>query len=241
MATEAERCSASDRFLIMQPNPEESWWRMWGGLDGYAGAMVDKVLTEAADQLPSLPDGSRGGMSWRRATALVESLVSDDPMPAHITLFVETARAAPSNGETGVTIDAGPNVGPATLQAVLCESIIEVTARDEGGRFMDYGRKHRTAPPALKRALIARAGSRCEADGCQSRHRLQIHHLIPWSRGGPPTRTTWLSCAGSTIRSWSTNVASRSISTKAGASAFAIQNGARLGRYHPPSPTSTTV
>jgi hypothetical protein len=40
-----------------------------GRLDGYSGAIVDKALTEAADQLPPLPDGSRGTSSWRKATA----------------------------------------------------------------------------------------------------------------------------------------------------------------------------
>jgi 5-methylcytosine-specific restriction endonuclease McrA len=49
---------------------------------------------------------------------------------------------------------------------------------------MDYGRKQRTAPPALKRALLARYGFRCGADGCDSRHRLQVHHVVPWSQGG---------------------------------------------------------
>lgn len=184
MTAETEKRSAGDRFLVMQPSLDESWWRIWGGLDGHAGAVVDRVLSETADHLPRLPDGSQGDSTWRRATALVQSLVSDDAPPTQITFFVDTALAAASNGETGVSVDAGPNVGPATLEAVLCDSILEVTARDGDGRYMDYGRNHRTAPPALKRALLARAGSRCEADGCQSRHRLQIHHLVPWSEGG---------------------------------------------------------
>ena len=179
----AERRSANDRFFVMQPSLDESWWRLWGGLDGHSGSLVDKVLSEAADHLPEV-DGLATDHSWRRATALVQSLLSDDPPPSQVTFFVDTALATDTNGETGVTIDAGPNVGPATLQAVLCDSVLEVTARDGDGRYMDYGRRHRTAPPALKRALIARAGSRCEADGCQSQHRLQIHHLTPWSQGG---------------------------------------------------------
>lgn len=181
---ETERRSAGDRFLVLQPNLDESWWRLWGGLDGHAGALVDKVLSEAADNLPTFPDGTRGDTSWRRATALVESLMSDDPPPVQITFLVDTTLAAPSNAEAGVSIEAGPGVGPATLQAVLCDSVLEVTARDDEGRLMSYGRSHRTAPPALRRALLARAGSHCQADGCQSRHRLQIHHLVPWSRGG---------------------------------------------------------
>ncbi|MGD2061857.1 MAG: HNH endonuclease signature motif containing protein, partial [Acidimicrobiia bacterium] len=59
-----------------------------------------------------------------------------------------------------------------------------VIARSEDGRFMDYGRRQRTAPPALKRALLARYNHTCGADGCTSRHRLQVHHRKPWSQGG---------------------------------------------------------
>ena len=183
VTVEAEYRSAGDRFLVLQPSLDESWWRLWGGLEGHSGALVDKVLSEAADQLPEV-EGLSPDRSWRRATALVQSLVSDDPPPTQITFFVDTALATASNGETGVTIDAGPHVGPTTLEAVLCDSVLEVTARDGDGRYMDYGRRYRTAPPRLKRALIARAGSRCEADGCQSRHRLQIHHRTPWAQGG---------------------------------------------------------
>jgi 5-methylcytosine-specific restriction endonuclease McrA len=71
------------------------------------------------------------------------------------------------------------------LEAILCDGDTEVIARSGDGRFMDYGRRMRTAPPTLKRALLAHHGFRCGADGCDSRHRLQIHHVVPWSQGGP--------------------------------------------------------
>lgn len=183
ITAESERRTAADRYMVLQPNLDESWWKFWGGLDGYAGTLMDKVLSEKADNLPEV-EGLATDSSWRRATALFETLVSDDPQPVPVTLFVDTAHATATNGEAGVVLDGGPRVGPQTLQAILCDSILEVTARDGDGRYMDYGRKYRTAPPALKRALLARAGSVCEADGCQSRYRLQVHHRVPWSEGG---------------------------------------------------------
>jgi len=51
ITAEAEQRTAAHRFLVMQPSQDESWWKLWGGLDGHSGALVDKVLTEAADQL----------------------------------------------------------------------------------------------------------------------------------------------------------------------------------------------
>jgi hypothetical protein len=178
-----EARSAQDRFLVLQPTLDESWWRLWGGLDGHSGALVDKVLNEAADQLPEV-DGFSVDTSWKRATALVESLVSDEAPPAQVTVLVDTREAAASNGEAGVLLEPGARVGREALRAILCDASTEITARDGAGRYMEYGRRHRTAPPALKRALLAETGFTCAVDGCNSRRRLQIHHRTPWAEGG---------------------------------------------------------
>ncbi len=184
VTSEDEYRSADDRFLILQPSLDESWWKLWGGLDGVSGAIVDKVLSEAADQLPILPDATRGESSWRRATALVELAISDEPPPAQITVFVDAGHAVGSNGQSGVVLEAGPGVGRNALEATLCEAVTEVTVNSDDGIPMTYGRKSRNIPRSLRRAILHRDCNRCAADGCDSRHRLQIHHIVPWSRGG---------------------------------------------------------
>ncbi len=181
ITADAEMRSAVDRFLVLQPSLDESWWKFWGGLDGPAGAIVDKVLSEAAD---ALPDDVEGDAGWRKATALVESLISDDPPEGQVTVIVDAREAAESSAEAGVVLDSGVRVGRNALEAILCDANVEVVARTADGRFMDYGRRARTAPPSLKRVLLAEAGFRCAADGCTSRHRLQVHHLTFWSEGG---------------------------------------------------------
>ncbi|HEX6220669.1 MAG TPA: hypothetical protein VF115_06215, partial [Acidimicrobiia bacterium] len=93
VTADAEYRSAKDRFLVMQPSLDESWWRLWGGLDGPSGALVDKVLSEAADNLPDLPDEDTPGRGWLRATALVETLMSDTPPPANVSVFVDAKHA----------------------------------------------------------------------------------------------------------------------------------------------------
>ena len=134
-------------------------------MDGHSGALVDKVLTEAADQLPALPDGTRGDSSWRKANALVELCVSDDSPPTQVTVFVDAREAVQSNGEAGVVLKAGPRLGKQALEAVLCDATVEVTAKAEDGTPMVYGRSQRTAPPALKRALLYESQMMCQADG----------------------------------------------------------------------------
>lgn len=184
ITAEDEHRSGDDKYIALQPSLDESRWKLWGELDGNSGSLVDKVLSEGADALPELPDGSRGSEGWRRAIALVDCLVSDDPPPSQVTVIVDARDAAPSGGEAGVVLDAGVRVGQLALQAILCDADTEVVARTSDGRYMDYGRKQRTAPPSLKRALLAKYGFRCAADGCDSRRRLQVHHKTPWSEGG---------------------------------------------------------
>jgi HNH endonuclease/Domain of unknown function (DUF222) len=184
ISTEDEYRTANDQFLVMHPSLDESWWKLWGGFDGATGALVDKTLTQAADGLPLHPDGTRGDHSWRKAIALAELCITDDPPAAQLTVFVDTNHATASNGQAGVVLEAGPRIGRKALQAILCDAIIEITPHLEDGTPMVYGRKTRTIPPALRRAIIHRDGNVCTADGWDSRNRLQIHHLITWSQDG---------------------------------------------------------
>jgi 5-methylcytosine-specific restriction endonuclease McrA len=184
ITAEDEFRTADERFLVIQPSLDESWWKLWGGLDGFSGALVDKVLTEAADQLPDLPDGSKGNSSWRKATALVGLCTSDDAPPAQVTVFVDARHAAATNGQSGVVLEAGPRVGADALAGILCDATTEVIARAEDGRYMEYGRRLRTAPPSLRQAILDRDGNACAGDGCDSRYRLETHHVVPWSQGG---------------------------------------------------------
>ncbi len=192
---------------MIQPSLDESWWKLWGGLDGASGALVDKVLTEAADQLPELPDGTRGDQSWRKATALVELCISDNPPPSQVTVFVDAAEAVASNGQAGVVLEAGPRVGADALTAILCDATTEVIARTEDGRLMDVWAQaaHRSpldaaGDPASGRQCLCRRCLRVPVSNRGTSHRpldrRRAHRsrqpdlalLVPSSRSGPRTR-----------------------------------------------------
>ena len=99
-------------------------------------------------------------------------------------MFVDASEASESNGQAGVILEAGPKVGAQALAAILCDATTEVQVTIDDGRPLQYGRRSRTVPPALRRAVIHRDGGVCAADGCNSRYRIQVHHKIPWSQGG---------------------------------------------------------
>jgi hypothetical protein len=184
LTAEDEICSAEDRYLIMQPSLDESWWTLRGGLDGVTGAVIDQALMKKADELPELPDGSRGSAAWRRATALYELASGGQSPQAQITVFIDAEKATPTDGKAGIRLLAGPRVGAHALEAILCDCVTEVTVNAEDGTPMVYGRTHRITPPSLRRAELAKTGGHCSIDGCNSTYRVEIHHKTPWSQGG---------------------------------------------------------
>lgn len=177
MTTADDHRSHRSQHFAMQPNLDESSWSLWGELDGYGGAVVHKVLTEAADRIQDLPDGTRPGVGYRRAVALVDICEGSRPEIATtplITVFVD---------DTGVEVEAGTSIGPGVLDKIACAGSLEVI-RTTGGRPLGVGRRSRIISNRLKRFILHCDGG-CTADGCTSRYRLEPHHILPWSEGGP--------------------------------------------------------
>jgi 5-methylcytosine-specific restriction endonuclease McrA len=177
------------RHFLLQPTLDRSGYRAWGMLSGLDGSVVERALFERADTFPPPPDAARATIGGRLADALVsvceDSLSGDGDGEATVltTVFVDAALAAPTRGETGAEVAAGPRVGPLTLEQILCGGTVEVTAITPDGVPLAYGRRRSAIPPRLRRYVLHRDGG-CVADGCTSRYRLQPHHLVPWSEGG---------------------------------------------------------
>jgi hypothetical protein len=80
-------------------------------------------------------------------------------------------------------IEDGPAISRATAQAIACCATVSSMLHDHKGDPLDVGRRHRTPPPALRRAVRERDRYRCQHPGCNSR-KVQIHHIRHWSKGG---------------------------------------------------------
>jgi len=179
------------RHLVMQPSLDQSRWRLWGSLPGHEGALVDKVLTDTADSFPQPPEGSVYTRAQRRADALVATCTGNSAGsgPASVvSVFVDATHRSQLNAtqpRSGVRAEvaAGPRIGPQTLERLLCDSTVEVTAVTENGQPLGVGRTTAAIPPRLKRYVLWRDQG-CVIDGCTSRYRLQPHHITPFSKGG---------------------------------------------------------
>ena len=190
MSSEQERKSFADRFLMLQPSLDESWWRLAGGLLGPEGQAVEKALLERADQFPRLEGEGRAQRMADALTSLaLDSLTggSQDNPGRDITVadvIVDAHLAAQTSGEAGVRLAGGPQVGPNVLSEILCTGQVRVIVSDKEGNRVDYSDRGEAIPPAVRALIWKRDQGQCSVDGCRSRYRLQPHHIVERRHGG---------------------------------------------------------
>ncbi|MEX2323487.1 MAG: HNH endonuclease [Acidimicrobiia bacterium] len=175
--------------------------RCWPSLDSAVG-FIHAELTGTDWQLVTGALDSRGDRlprdevataEQRRADALVALAhdwldgrhcpTEESSSTAIVTVLVDPELASATNGEAGVTIPAGPRVGPSTLDEIMCGGAVEVVLSADSGVPLAVGPTTRVVPPKVRRFVLARDGG-CVVEGCTSRYRLEVHHVIPRSQGG---------------------------------------------------------
>jgi hypothetical protein len=180
-----ERTEFGRRSFTLQPNLDESRYRMFGELPGYEGRVVAKALFERAEEMPSLPDGTRESADTRTADALYQICMDDldgnttagtSSGPA-ANVFVDAALASATGGESGSWLDNGMPVGPDILAEILCQGTVGVTAVTAAGTPLGVGNATSEIPPRIRRFVLHRDNGMCTIDGCRSRYRLQPHHI----------------------------------------------------------------
>lgn len=187
-----ERRRHADRYLMLQPNLDQTSLRILGELVGVDAAAFEQVIVDTADQIFALPGGHREPRRARMADALV-NIVVDSAMPSIrtgetsvaspvVSVLVDATQATATNGESGVRTLSGLRLGPAALEAILCDSIIEVNTVTADGVVLGVGDRARPIPPRIRRYIHQRDWM-CTADGCASRYRLQPHHIVRHADG----------------------------------------------------------
>jgi Domain of unknown function (DUF222)/HNH endonuclease len=152
------------------------------------GAVFVRALEAARDRLQEREwNQERGSAEPRRPTS-AEALVA----MAHLSLAgnVDTGSAGeryqvvvhvePTEGS--YVLEDGPALAPETAERLACDaSVVEIVERD--GEPLSVGRRTRTIPPAIRRALQAR-DQRCQFPGCENKRFLHAHHIRHWAQGG---------------------------------------------------------
>ena len=82
----------------------------------------------------------------------------------------------------GGRLDCGVGLPAATLSRLSCDaSVVALVERD--GKPLSVGRKTRSIPPSVARALRARDGG-CRFPGCDRDRFVDAHHVEHWAHGG---------------------------------------------------------
>jgi len=118
-----------------------------------------------------------GGAPTDRAELLLEALAA----------LVEAAEKGPRgprkegppvqihvHEKDGVILAEGRPVGRADAARMRCDAII----------CKNGVRSRTTIPPRVRREVLGRDGHRCRAPGCHRTRFLEVHHIVPSSRGG---------------------------------------------------------
>ncbi|NNF41304.1 MAG: DUF222 domain-containing protein, partial [Woeseiaceae bacterium] len=80
-------------------------------------------------------------------------------------------------------IEGGPHVTAVTSRRVACDCSVVGIKEDENGEPLSIGRRSRSIPPPMRRALQHRDGG-CRFPGCTNTRFVDGHHIKHWADGG---------------------------------------------------------
>jgi hypothetical protein len=169
-----------------------------GRLPAEIGALFVRALQAAQDSLPIPKDVSaetsadeRRGTCQRRVEALAtlaESFLASGPKDLSgadrqqivVHVGVETLK----HSEAGrCELEYGPSIAAETARRLACDASVVQIIETEKGEPLNVGRKTRTIPPGIRRALNARDRG-CRFPGCCFKRYVDGHHVKHWAHGG---------------------------------------------------------
>ncbi|QIB66710.1 HNH endonuclease signature motif containing protein [Kineobactrum salinum] len=74
-------------------------------------------------------------------------------------------------------------IAPHTARRLSCDATLVTVLEDKDGNVLNIGRRSRTVPPALNRALKIRDKT-CRFPGCCESRYVDVHHIQHWADGG---------------------------------------------------------
>lgn len=99
-----------------------------------------------------------------------------------VVVHIDLAALGSRDADAAATLDEGVALPAETARRLGCDaSVIALVERD--GEPLSVGRKTRSIPPALARALRARDGG-CRFPGCGRDRFIDAHHIEHWAHGG---------------------------------------------------------
>jgi len=181
---QAQQAFAS-RSLRVSRNVERGMMTITVELPMETGELVEKALDKARDDSVSKIEFVDESWSARQADAMVSMSgsylsgnvdqsrnTSDDYL---VTIHVDQSALTNGNGRSSLPIES--------VKRLCCDGHAVVIGENEKGEPLNIGRKTRTVPTAIKRALQSRDKC-CAFPGCHHTRFVDAHHIEHWSNGG---------------------------------------------------------
>ena len=183
--TEANRKHAN-RSLRMHRDLERGTMTITVELPLETGELLEKALDRARESVSSqTPEFVNESWSVQQADAMLtmanaylsgsnESSASQSDN-YQVTVHVDRSALANNDGRSSLPIES--------VKRLCCDGDAVVIVENEDGEPLSVGRKTRTVPIAIKRALRAR-DTGCVFPGCHHTRFVDAHHIHHWSAGG---------------------------------------------------------
>jgi len=133
---------------------------------------TEPISQRRADALFRMAEGYRSGSGIQN---------SGDRYLVHVHTDMETLKADGTGGESEV--EDNRNVSAETSRRLSCDAGVVHWLNNDKGDSLSVGRKTRTIPPAIRRALKRRDDG-CRFPGCTCSRFVDAHHITHWADGG---------------------------------------------------------
>jgi len=137
----------------------------------------DPVAARRADALERLADAFFNKASSTESSAVAggdRSTINLHTTPDTLAADGETAKAE---------LESGACVSAETARRLACDCGVVHWNEDQDGSALNVGRKTRSIPPAIRRAL-QRRDQGCRFPGCTAHKYVDAHHIVHWADGG---------------------------------------------------------
>ena len=124
-------------------------------------------------------EGSGGGVSHEHPAPLSGGRAERFQVLLHVDADTLDSEAEPGRSH----LEDGVRVSAETSRRLSCDAGLVQVTTGEQGKILDVGRRTRTIPPSIRRALDVRDGG-CRFPGCGLRF-TEAHHIEHWADGGP--------------------------------------------------------
>jgi hypothetical protein len=153
-----------------------------GALDRARGLerKVDEHRIEQPD--PKRPSRADGMVTLAESYLAGNAGTGNGGERFQVMLHVDQDPLAPDGALAG-TLDDGTRVSAETLRRVACDCGLVAVGHDKTATTMSIGRRSRSIPPAIRRALLLRDRG-CAFPGCTHNRFLHGHHIQHWLHGG---------------------------------------------------------